>query len=148
MVVEWRHARPRTTDRPGRSGGSALGLACALLVAFAVVGCGTDALLGPDAEQGVDGIALIGPQCPVQSESMPCPDLPHSATIEVVEAEGGWVTRIRSGSDGRFRVGLEPGNYRLLPLSGNPFPIASNVDVTVSAGRWSSVTIQFDTGIR
>lgn len=119
-----------------------------LLAVLAVTGCGSTSLLGPDADQGVEGVALIGPQCPVQSEAMPCPDLPHSATIEVVEAGGGWVTRVRTGPDGRFRVGLEPGSYRLLPLSGDPFPVATNVDVGVSEGEWSSVTVRFDTGIR
>ena len=112
------------------------------------VGCGPSSLLGPDAEQGVEGIAMIGPQCPVQNDAMSCPDLPHTTTIEVVEAEGGWVTRVRTGSDGRVRVGLEPGEYRLLPLSGDPCPVASTVEVGVSAGVWSSVTIQFDTGMR
>jgi hypothetical protein len=120
----------------------------AFTLAAAVAGCGSSSLLGPDADQGVEGIALIGPQCPVQSDDTPCPDLPYAATIEVVEAGGGWVTRLRTNADGRFRVGLEPGNYRLLPRSGDPFPIGSNVDVTVSAGAWSSVIVSFDTGIR
>ena len=119
-----------------------------LAATLAVIGCGSNSLLGPEAEQGVEGVALIGPQCPVQSEAIPCPDLPHSATIEVVEAEGGWVTRVRTGSDGRFRIGLEPGRYRLLPLSGDPFPVATNVEVDVSKGAWSSVTVRVDTGIR
>lgn len=128
-------------------GGSVAGTIAAVAL-IATSGCGSDSLLGPDADQGIEGIALIGPQCPVQSEDMLCPDLPHPATIEVVLAGGGWVTRVRADSDGRFRVGLAPGAYRLLPLSGNPFPIASNVDVQVAADAWSSVTIHFDTGIR
>lgn len=120
----------------------------ALLAMVVTAGCESDSLLGPDADQGVEGLALIGPQCPVQSEAMPCPDLPYAATIEVVEAGGGWVTRVRADSEGRFRVGLAPGSYRLLPLSGDPFPVASSVEVQVAAGAWSAVTIQFDTGIR
>ncbi len=134
----------RIRVRVGRSIGALLALV-ALVVA---TGCESDSLLGPDADQGIEGIALIGPQCPVQSEDMSCPDLPHPATIEVVLAGGGWVTRVRADSEGRFRVGLAPGAYRLLPLSGDPFPIASNVDVQVAADAWSSVTIHFDTGIR
>jgi len=120
----------------------------ACLAATLAMGCGPSLLLGPDADQGVEGIALIGPQCPVQSEATPCPDLPYPASIEVVEVGGGWVTRVQADSAGLFRVGLEPGDYRLLPLSGNPFPIASNVEVEVAADTWSMVTIHFDTGIR
>lgn len=29
--------------------------------------CGTNDLLGPDAAQGIEGIVLLGPQCPVQT---------------------------------------------------------------------------------
>ncbi len=120
----------------------------AVLAMAATTGCESGSLLGPDADQGVEGLALIGPQCPVQSEAMPCPDLPDAATIEVVEAGGGWVTRVSADSEGRFRVGLAPGAYRLLPLSGDPIPVASSVDVQVAAGTWSTVTIHSDTGIR
>ena len=121
---------------------------------FAVVilsltsGCGSADLLGPDAPQGIDGMVLIGPQCPVQSLDDPCPDLPYEATIEVRVLDGGSVTRVRSGSDGIFRVGLRPGLYTLQPEAGDPFPIAQAQDVEVRANEYSEVTIRFDTGIR
>jgi len=119
---------------------------------FAIVltlsACGGDDLLGPDAAQGIEGIVLLGPQCPVQSLEDPCPDLPYEAWIEVRRASGGSVTRIRSGEDGRFRVGLRPGQYVLDPESGNPFPIASELEVQVDEGAYAEVIISFDTGIR
>lgn len=117
------------------------------LLALAV-GCGSADLLGPDAPQGIDGLVLIGPQCPVQSVENPCPDLPYAATIEVRVQGGGSVTSIRSGSDGTFRVGLRPGSYTLAPESGDPFPIAQAQDVEVRANAYTEVTINFDTGIR
>jgi hypothetical protein len=122
-----------------------------LLVGLMLVlttGCTSANLLGPEASQGIDGIVLIGPQCPVVSEQNPCPDLPYAAWIDVVTSEGASVTRIRSGEDGRFRVGLIPGAYVLRPESGVPFPTAGDVSVTVTADVWADVTVGFDTGIR
>ena len=111
-------------------------------------GCGSTDLLGPDAPQGIDGMVLIGPQCPVQSLDDPCPDLPYEATIEIRLPGGGLVTSVRSRADGTFRVGLRPGLYTLEPESGDPFPIAQAQDVEVRANEYSEVTIAFDTGIR
>ena len=111
-------------------------------------GCGSSDLLGPEAAQGIDGRVLIGPQCPVQSVDDPCPDLPYEADIEVRREGGGFVTRLRSGPDGTFRVGLRPGLYTLVPESGDPVPIAQAQDVEVRPNEYTEVTVQFDTGIR
>ena len=78
----------------------------------------------------------------------PCPDLPYQAFIQVRRPWGGTVTRTRSGVDGRFRVGLPPGRYVLHPESGNPFPVAGEVDVEVQRGIYTEVTLTFDSGIR
>jgi len=110
--------------------------------------CGSGNLLGPDAAQGIEGLVLIGPQCPVQTAEDPCPDLPFQAWIQVRKVDGSPVTRIRSGEDGRFRVGLRPGPYILDPDSGDPLPVAGDVDVVVRKGAYTSVTVSFDTGIR
>lgn len=117
-------------------------------ILLTLTACGTDDLLGPDAAQGIEGIVLLGPQCPVQTLENPCPDLPYEAWIDVRRASGGSVTRIRSGEDGRFRVGLRPGPYILDPESGNPFPIASELEVQVDEGVYAEVIVSFDTGIR
>ena len=124
--------------------------------ALAVVGtliglaaCDPSNLLGPDATQGIEGIALRGPVCPVHSPQDPCPDRPHQAWITVRDSPGrGPVTRFRTGEDGRFRVGLRPGRYTLDPESGDPFPVASEQDVDVVEGVYTEVVISFDTGIR
>lgn len=109
---------------------------------------GTSGLLGPDAEQGIDGLVLLGPQCPVVQPNSPCPDVAYEATLDLWDAGGGYVTRLRSGADGRFHVGLRPGDYVLEPQTGNPFPYAGPVEVTVSRGEWTALTVFFDTGMR
>jgi len=120
----------------------------ALVIAVLVAACGPSDLLGPDAEQGIEGIALRGPICPVQSLDDPCPDQPHQAWITLRNGGGTVVTRFRTGADGRFRVGLRPGDYVLDPESGDPFPTASPMEVEVEAGVYTDVVISFDTGIR
>jgi hypothetical protein len=117
-------------------------------ILLAPTACGPDNLLGPDAQQGIEGIVLSGPRCPVQSLENPCPDLPYQAWINVRREDRTLVTRVRSGEDGRFRVGLRPGLYRLDPESGNPFPVAGEQEVRVEEGVFASVTVSFDTGIR
>jgi hypothetical protein len=110
--------------------------------------CGADALLGPDAAQGIEGIALLGPTCPVQTQDEDCADRPYQAWITVRDAEGDHVTRVRSGEDGRFRVGLVPGRYTLDPEDGDPFPTATDQEVDVLPGSFTEVVVSFDTGIR
>ena len=117
-------------------------------ILLTLTACDTDDLLGPDAPQGIDGIVMLGPQCPVQTLEDPCPDLPYEAWIDVHRADGESVTRIRSDEDGRFRVGLRAGLYILDPESGNPFPIASEQEVRVEEGAYTEVVVSFDTGIR
>jgi hypothetical protein len=117
-------------------------------IGLALIACGTDELLGPNAAQGIEGTVLLGPQCPVQTADEPCPDRPYEAWIDVRTQGGNLVTRIKSGEDGRFRVGLRPGSYVLNPESGDPFPFASDLDVDVRKGAFTVVTVSFDTGIR
>jgi hypothetical protein len=120
-----------------------------LAMAFFALGCGDPAeLLGPDAAQGIVGTVLLGPTCPVQSEDMPCPDRPYRAWIAVRTTGGSFVSRVRSGEDGSFRVGLKPGGYVLSPESGDPFPRAEPQDVQVLSGVYAEVSVSFDTGIR
>ncbi|NNK47548.1 MAG: carboxypeptidase regulatory-like domain-containing protein [Gemmatimonadetes bacterium] len=115
---------------------------------LALAACSSGDPLDPGGAQGIDGLVLLGPQCPVQSLEDPCPDLPYEASIAVRTAGGEFVTRIRSGEDGRFRVGLIPGRYVLDPEEGDPFPIASEQEVAVGDGAYTEVIVNFDTGIR
>jgi hypothetical protein len=110
--------------------------------------CGPNDLLGPDAAQGVEGVVLLGPVCPVQTPDNPCPDQPYEALIRIRDESHHLVTRVRSGDDGRFRVGLRPGRYTLDPESGTPFPTAQDVEVEVVGGSYAEVTIHYDSGIR
>jgi hypothetical protein len=119
-----------------------------LLLVVPAVGCEGSGLLGPDAEQGIAVLALRGPICPVADDGQACDDQPHQAWIDIRDGDGRRVIRIRTDEEGRFRVGLVAGQYRLVPESGDPFPVASPRDVEVSPGAFTEVTVSFDTGIR
>src|SRR5262250_2554940 len=72
------------------------------------------------SESGIEGQVSIGPMCPVERPDRPCPDKPFEASIEIQnqDAQGDHLT-VRSGKDGRFRVKLAPGKYKLTPISPN-----------------------------
>jgi hypothetical protein len=127
---------------------SRIGAFVGVAIVLVLAACESGDALGPDTAQGIEGLALLGPQCPVEILEDPCPDLPHQAWIDVLNDDGGFVTRVQSGDDGRFRVGVRPGSYVLDPKSGNPFPFASEMDVEVREGLFTQVTVHFDTGIR
>lgn len=117
-----------------------------LLAALLAVGCGDGSVLGPDAAQGIDGLALRGPLCPVAGPD--CPDEPYPARVRIFTLGGIPRASIQAGPDGRFVVGLAPGRYRVVGVSGDPFPTGEEVQVAVRAGEWTAVTLHFDTGIR
>jgi len=126
-----------------RSSIGILGAALALMLA-----CDPGALLGPDAAQGISGVVLRGPICPVVTQDAACEDQPYQAWIDIRDQAGRRITRVRAGDDGRFRVGLVAGRYLLFPESGDPFPHASELVVEVERGAFTDVVVFFDTGIR
>ena len=74
------------------------------------------------------------------------------ATLLIAPVGGsGSTTRVRSAGDGRFRVTLTAGTYtvKALPQARSPFPRPpSPRRVQVRAGRFTTITVVYDTGIR
>jgi hypothetical protein len=91
---------------------------------------------------------LYGPTCPVQRVGQSCVR-PYQASIRIVREPANWtVTTVRSTTDGRVTVRLRPGRYLLKPQAGHPFPRAVAETVTVHAHRFTTVTVNYDSGIR
>jgi len=118
-----------------------------LLLATHPLACNTSPF-GEINEQGMEFLTLLGPNCPVASEESPCPDEPYQAWIQIRNQQGLLVTRGQTDENGRLRIGLFPGLYRVRPESGDPFPVASEQEVTVVPDHFTEVTVHFDTGIR
>lgn len=101
-------------------------------------------------DSGVKGVVTIGPTCPVQRVGDPsCNDKPYQTTLNVVRArDGRFVKRFDSRSDGRFRVHLLAGRYVIKQAGRATLPRLSPVPVKVARHRFTTVAIQFDSGIR
>ncbi len=100
-----------------------------------------------NGNSGIDGIVLIGPNCPVFKEGESCPDKPFAATIEI-QKDGLLLVTIRSGNDGKFNVNLTPGEYKLIPLDGMGPQHAEPQFVKIEYGKFTNATINYDSGIR
>lgn len=127
--------------------------ALALLIVVLALGAAPAgrALASPSSESGIEGTVLLSPVCPVEhNPPLPqCAPRPYQATITVKTADGKEeVTHFTSASDGRFKITLEPGKYLLVPVNGKPYPRGAPQNVSVRAGKFTTVTVMYDTGMR
>ena len=101
------------------------------------------------ATSGIEGQVLRGPTCPVERQGMPCEE-PYEATIVVWDAARTQrVIIFDSDDDGRFHVGLSPGEYYVEPQGDQQgLPRPEPQTVTVPADTFVSLTLRYDTGIR
>jgi hypothetical protein len=126
-----------------------------LLVALVLVACTPPSSSSPATEIGeLEVMVVAGPVCPV--ETVPpdpaCDPRPVPGARILVSPGDGRDIRVGedvTGDDGIARFSLAPGDYLLAGsategLMGLPEPVA----VTVVAGRTTSVTLTYDTGIR
>jgi hypothetical protein len=89
--------------------------------------------------------------CPVVRADSPCPDRPFQARLTVTDAgSGAQVAAADTDPAGRFRLPLPPGRYvvRAANPNGAPLPRAAPLTVTVASGRYTTLAIRFDSGIR
>jgi hypothetical protein len=105
----------------------------------------------PPAGTGVTGVTVLGPVCPLQRAERPCPDRPVAARLAVLGAKADSpVTTVDSGADGHFTVALAAGQYllRAVSVAGAPPHSPTLVSIAVEPGRYTTVTVRFDSGIR
>jgi hypothetical protein len=124
-----------------------------LLLLATLSACGSVARPGvpsPTPDSGIEGTTQASPTCPIVMPGNPCPPRAISATVAVLDRSGHEVTRFTSSADGSFHLALAPGAYTLSqPASPSRVPpVLRPVSVQVVAGRYTSVVLDFDTGIR
>src|SRR6266540_5182449 len=122
--------------------------AISILLLFLVACAGR----GPSTtgDTGIRGTVLLGPTCPVETLESPCPDRPL-ADVEIHVLQGGdVVATVRSDGEGRFAVALDPGRYEVQAVveEGGPGMSAKPVDVSVTSGAFTDVSVPVDSGIR
>lgn len=116
-----------------------------------LVRVGGGRIVTSQSESGIEGQAVISPARPGPTRQGISNTAPYKTTLVVWSAEGGReITSFETGSDGRFRVALPPGTYRVGPphRAGRFLPRGTEETVTVAPGRFVQVTISFDSGMR
>ena len=103
-------------------------------------------------ESGIEGQVFISPIRPGPIRLGQTNKAPYETTLAIMTAgQSREVTRLKTGSDGRFRVTLPPGEYEIVPApdkGGRFLPRASAQQVKVLPGQFAQVTIDFDSGMR
>lgn len=129
------------------------------VLALLLVGCSTGTQAYPNEEPvpaytnppgpgGVEGQVFIGPACPGPQPETGCPDRPYQATLQILNPQGELVLEIQTDENGRFRVPLPSGKYVLHPVSTGRYPHAAEQDFTVSVGKFTELTVTYDSGMR
>ena len=94
---------------------------------------------------------MVDAGCPVVLPDSPCPQQPVKARITVTRhGSADAVAEVETDAQGRFRIPLAPGSYVLHPVNtaNAVLPRAAVMPVSVEAGSFREVTIQFDSGVR
>ena len=115
-----------------------------VLIAISACNAGTPTPI----DSGIEGQVFIGPLCPVVQEGQECPDQPYQATLTVNNSNGREIIKVQTDEQGRFKIPLEPGEYILHPESPNVMPTAGEQNFTVEAGKFTQITVNYDSGIR
>jgi hypothetical protein len=116
-------------------------------------GAGTQASPTPpngSASSGITGRTTVDSGCPVVTDP-PCPQraIPARITVTLVGSDTAVASTV-SASDGTYRISLPPGSYlvRVTNTTGRPLPRAATATVTVPSGRFMTLNVQLDSGIR
>ena len=120
-----------------------------LLVGVLILVLATCSLYSPTPRgSGIEGQVLLGPMCPVVQQGQECPDQPYQATLTVKSLDGVQITQFQTDEQGRFQVPLVPGQYILHPESPNGLPFAVDQSFVVETGKFTQLTVNYDSGIR
>jgi hypothetical protein len=119
-----------------------------VLVAVTLAACGGEDAGGEDRTSGIRGRALAGPQCPVEIEGSPCPDLPWQGTVVATDAASGEESTVTTDSEGRFELSLAPGTYEVAIVAESSPTFAKPQTVEVEEGSFTEIVVSVDTGIR
>jgi hypothetical protein len=120
-----------------------------LLIGVLILVLATCSIYSPTPRgSGIEGQVLIGPTCPVSLPGQECADQPYQATLTILNRDGLQVRQFQTDDQGRFNVPLVPGEYVLHPESPNGIPFASDQSFMVETGRFTQITVNYDSGIR
>jgi hypothetical protein len=120
-----------------------------LLIGVLILVLATCSIYSPTPRgSGLEGQVLLGPMCPVVQVGQECPDQSYQATLTVKSLDGLQITQFETDAQGRFQVSLVPGQYILHPESPDGLPFAGDQSFSVETGRYTQITVRYDSGIR
>jgi hypothetical protein len=120
-----------------------------LLIGVLILVLATCSIYSPTPRgSGIEGQVLLGPICPLVQEGQECPDQPYQATLTITDRNGIQMTQFQTDQQGRFQVSLVPGEYILHPESPNGLPFAGDQSLVVETGRYTQISVHYDSGIR
>lgn len=121
-------------------------IAVLTMAALVMAGCGGAA--SPTVTTGLTGTVVRGPIVPVCDANASC-TAPFSAGF-TVDRDGNAVAHFTSDTAGHFTVMLPAATYQITPDADAPLiaPATQVKSVTVQDSGLTTVTLQFDTGIR
>jgi hypothetical protein len=105
--------------------------------------------LRPASGSGLNGRTVVV-NCPVDRADPPCPGTQVRARVVVLDRTGqATIATVDTGADGRFTVALPAGSYviRAAPTGGGTGRRPTIRPVTVSAGRFTTVTLRLVNGL-
>ncbi len=88
------------------------------------------------AGTGISGIVTLGPACPVETVTSPCPDAPFRGDV-MATASDGTTTTVTTDAQGRFTMNLREGTYVVVAVTPNgngpPMPVPQTAQVAAGA---------------
>jgi hypothetical protein len=123
-----------------------------LLVAFVLIAMIVSAVTGqtPSAgESGIEGVITISPAKPGPIRANAAASMPLANATFAVEKNDGEMTSFITDEQGRFRVSLPPGHYKI-SLKGRTTGIGrfGPFEADVAPGKMTNVQWECDSGIR
>jgi len=128
----------------------------ALAVILLAIGCHSPTSPGdalPKTHGRLAGVVKIGPNCPVESSTQPCPTPPSAYALRKVllfdEGRTKLLFTVDIDSQGLYFIDLAPGRYTV-NIKGVGLDRSSDVPavVTIHASDVTTLNINIDTGLR
>ena len=130
-----------------------------LALALLLAGCGLTTTTGPGAGTPtatptgtLDGKVVASPTCPVEPVAHPCSPVPvQHRPVAIQTPSGKLVETVTTDANGHFSTTLPAGSY-VLRVAIVPGTVGIRQvtpgNVSITAGKTTTITIELDTGIR
>jgi hypothetical protein len=111
--------------------------------------CSSGGHTPPAGESGIEGVITISPAQPGPTRADAAASMPLATATFAVEKNNREVASFTTDDQGRFRVSLLPGHYKI-SLKGRKSSIGrfGPFEVDVAAGKMTNVQWNCDSGIR